>query len=213
MSFLPTANVAFYIQDEYADFTAGSDESFHTEAELDESYNLESAEEESDDESDYEDAEIIQPELSPIKDSKFIVFWSCLLPLFHFCSTCFENTTVTKAVTRGSLLIVSMLCKNSHDTHWQSQPDINGRAGGNVLLAASLLYSGNTFTKIKEMMQNLKVAFFYHASFYRLQRKVLFPAINIVYKIYRNDVIRRCIDRPNDIRLVKLEKSGETLSA
>ena len=193
LSFLPTANVAFYIQDEYADFTAGSDESFHTEAELDESYNLESVEEESDDESDYEDAEIIQPELSPIKDSKFIVFWSCLLPLFNFCSTCFENTTVTKAVTRGSLLIVSMLCKNSHDTHWQSQPDINGRAGGNVLLAASLLYSGNTFTKIKEMMQNLKVAFFSHASFYRLQRKVLFPAINIVYKIYRNDVIRRCI--------------------
>ena len=162
---------------------------------MDESFNIESEEEDSNDESDYEDTEIIRSELSPITDSKFIVFWSCLLPLFNFCFQCFENAAVTKTVTRGSLVIVSMFCKNGHTTHWKSQPDINGTAGGNVLLAASILYSGNTFTGIKEMMENLKVKFFSRSTFHRLQRTVLFPAINMVYKVHRNNVIHRCVSQ------------------
>ena len=152
---------------------------------MDESFNIESEEEdsndESNDESDYEDTKIIQSELSPITDSKFIVFWSCLLPLFNFCFQCFENAAVTKTVTRGSLVIVSMFCKNGHTTHWKSQPDINGTAGGNA--------------GIKETMENIKLKIFSRSTFHRLQRTVLFPAINMVYKVHRNNVIHRCFSR------------------
>ena len=160
----------------------------------------------SEDEIPFEEDETIKefttvPSSSPILDTKFLVFWSCLLPLFRVCQTCLQDATVTKVFTTGSALVVSLLCKNNHSTEWRSQPRIKQMNAGNVLLAAAVLYSGNTFARIKEMMNIANVKFFSHTTYDRLQRSLLFPTINKVYKSTRDTIIRR-ITLQNEVNLI-----------
>ena len=49
------------------------------------------------------------------------------------------------------MLIVNMICRNHHATEWCSQPNIQGMATGNLLLSVSILFSGNTFQRTKEI--------------------------------------------------------------
>ena len=44
-----------------------------------------------------------------IPSSKFLVFWSSLLPLLRVCCTCLQDATITKVFTTGSTLVVSLL--------------------------------------------------------------------------------------------------------
>ena len=65
------------------------------------------------------------------------------------------------------------------------QPRINGMARGNLVISASLIFSGNTYQRIKEFMDIAKIPFFSRTTFYDIQKKFLFPAIHRVYTINR----------------------------
>ena len=200
LSFSPTACVTFTIQsesplrfDEPPDFDIYLPDEQH-----DESFHVEETSSSDDGEEDnIFDTFSKHPNNSAQKDCKFIVFWSCLLPLLRICLTCNTTATVTKVFTKGSMVIASLLCSDNHVTKWYSQPHIGGSAAGNILLAASILYSGNTFTRIKEMMNIANIQFFSHSIFVRLQRNVLFPAVNKTYKLHRNNIYNRCAAEPN----------------
>ncbi|XP_057303923.1 uncharacterized protein LOC130641224 [Hydractinia symbiolongicarpus] len=99
-------------------------------------------------------------------DAQFLVFWSCLLTLFQVCFTCLQKTCITRVVKRGTLIIVTSICPNKHVFSWQSQPIVNGRAAGNLLLSAAILYSGNTYARIAEMMSILRLQFISKSTFY-----------------------------------------------
>ena len=178
ISFLPNDDVCFYVQNEPC-----VDEDYDSavvKVDLDSSYCPSLSEESSEDEdTTYEHAPRND---DPIMGEKLIIFWSCLLPLFRFCLRCFESASIKKLFTRGSSVMVTMMCTKGHVCTWKSQPEINGTSAGNVLLSASILYSGSTFSKVSEMMKIMNVKFFSEKTFHNIQSSVLFPAVNALYR-------------------------------
>ena len=131
-------------------------------------------------------------ETTPVSEPKFLVFWTCLTSLFQFCSTCFREATITRVIKRGTLLIVHTTCPKKHLHKWHSQPIINGTGAGNMLLYAAILFSGNTFARISEMFNMLKMHLFSEPMYYQIQKSVLFPKLNTLYKHYRNYIYQTC---------------------
>ena len=56
---------------------------------------------------------------------------------------------------------------------------------GNINISAGILFSGNTFQHIKEVMNITNVAFISQSTFYSIQKKLLYPAIHRVYTTNR----------------------------
>ena len=96
------------------------DQSFTIDSESD----AEHSEEETDDEEHDSSCDVNQ--------SNFIVFWSCLAPLFRFCSICFKPASIEKILVKGTLLIVHILCVANHESKWFSQPLIRHEPVGNL---------------------------------------------------------------------------------
>ena len=129
---------------------------------------------------------------SPATDPKCLVFWSCLLQLFKYCFKCLSGTKITKVRTRGSLLSVTMRCENNHQRTSKSQPILNDYGAGNLLLAASILYSGNTYMRIMEMLKMINIHSFSKTAYYNIQKTILYPVLNRVYKVQRNILLNQC---------------------
>lgn len=97
-------------------------------------------------------------DISPQKDNKYIVFESQLRELFQTCTTCLQKREV-KFISRGTLLRVECSCSDEHRFIWESQPYIGNKPAGNLLLSASILFSGSspvTTLRMLELM-NIKV--------------------------------------------------------
>ena len=159
-----------------------------------------------------EDSEIRDPNFEPDVEAesqqakalpehtKLVVFWSCILPLLQNCMLCRQTAFIKKTFFKGTQLIVDLICKNHHETKWYSQPNERGYAVGNLSLSASILFSGNTFQRIKEMMSIAKIPFMSHVTFNRIQKRFLFPAIHRVFTTNRTLLLE--FIRPNEIELL-----------
>ena len=76
--------------------------------------------------------------------------------MFVICFTCFKpNAEVSKTLV-GSMVEIHTLCVDGHKNKWQSQPKIDANIAGNVLLAGSILFSGNSFQNINSFAQRLE---------------------------------------------------------
>ncbi|XP_070548761.1 uncharacterized protein [Ptychodera flava] len=115
-------------------------------------------------------------------DRKFIVFESCLDILFKRCSECGEIVTEVSRSTNGSMLTVKMTCIRSHNVIWRSQPIINRMSVGNLLMAAAILFSGNTFNRIAQCFSFLNLTFFSEVTYLSTQNRYLFPVINTAWE-------------------------------
>ena len=151
----------------------------------DKSFSMETASEieNTKEETESEDEDICDN--NDVMSSSFIVYWSCLLSLLRFCFTCYQPTKVKKIVVKGTLLIVNLICPANHSHQWLSQPMVRCQPSGNLLLSSSILISGNTYQRIKELMDIAKIKFFGKVTYYRIQKKYLFPAIHKVYCTHR----------------------------
>lgn len=93
---------------------------------------------------------------------------------------------VKNEITKGTVRKVTLICESNHASYWLSQPRHNERqCTGNLLLAASILFSGNTYQCIKEMMDIAKVSFFSKMTYYCTRKSFLFPAIHKDYSTHR----------------------------
>ena len=81
---------------------------------------------------------------------------------------------------KGSMLIVTLLCAENQETVWYSQANLSNMAAGNIFLSAAILFTGNTFQPIKEVMDMINVSFISHITFNKILKKYLFPAIHRV---------------------------------
>jgi MFS superfamily sulfate permease-like transporter len=63
------------------------------------------------------------------------------------------------------------------------------------MLSAAILYSGNSYIRISEMLGMINVAHFSQTVFYRIQKTLLFPTINTFYKRHRNEIVKQCAVR------------------
>ena len=90
---------------------------------------------------------------------------------------------------KGSVLIVTLPCVENHETVWYSQPNLSRMATGNIFLSAAILFTGNTFQRIKELMNVINVCFISHTTFNKIEKKYLFPAIHKVHTTNRQLII------------------------
>ena len=77
----------------------------------------------------------------------------------------------------------------SQQTQWSSQAVIGTMALGNLLVAASISFTGNTFTRIKEFCDVLSLSVAKMSSFLKIQKKYLLPVINHFYIKPRNKIV------------------------
>ena len=119
---------------------------------------------------------------SVLDDIKYIVFKSSLLQLFTHCTSCHDECNGKVVYRRGTFIAVKQSCSQcSHERVWTSQPRIKNTPAGNILLSASILYSGATFTKVLRLMSHMRVACVSDRTFYYHQRRYLKPSILSVW--------------------------------
>lgn len=72
------------------------------------------------------------------------------------------------------------MCSNSHVADkWCSQPVLSrGLHGGDLMIASSILFSGNNFNKMELFAKFLQTGFPSQSSFTRLQRRYLVTSVN-----------------------------------
>lgn len=114
----------------------------------------------------------------PDTEKKYLVFKSCLDQLLTHCPKCGQVVIDQKRKTIGSMLSVELTCHDGHVTHWDSQPTIKRKPVGNLLLAASILFTGNTFARVSRLASCLNLQFISESVFYDTQQQFLFPILN-----------------------------------
>ena len=77
-----------------------------------------------------------QPDKNLQPGTKLIVFWPCIVTLPKVCRVCFQPVKICKIFQKGTKLIVDVVCESNHKYSWHSQPNENGRAAGNISIAA-----------------------------------------------------------------------------
>ena len=114
----------------------------------------------------------------PDTDKKYLVFSNCLDQLLKRCPKCGVVVTGQKKKTTGSMLSVGMICLDGHITYWDSQPIMKRKPVGNLLLAASILFTGNTFAGVRRLASSLTLQFISECIFYDTQQRFLFQVLN-----------------------------------
>ena len=93
---------------------------------------------------------------------------------------------------------MEMMCFDGHITHWDSQPVMKTKPVGNVLLAASILFTGNTFAGVSRLASCLNLQFIAHISdsvFYDTQQRLLFPVLNQAWEKEQQMVRQELINK------------------
>ena len=158
----------------------------------------------SDDDMEVEPSEDEFQESPPHREKKFLVFGSCLNELLKRCPECGDAIIQQKNKTSGSMLLVELTCHSGHTKTWESQPVVKRKPLGNLLLAAAILFTGNTFTSISNLASCLNLQFFCERVFYDTQRKYLFPVVNEAWEVENN----KQIDTLTSKAVVNLEGDG-----
>ena len=136
-------------------------------------------------------------DVSASEEKKIIVFESQLDELFKVCQLCGCIIESKKIYYQGSMMIVKFTCLNRHSNTWRSQPLVNGVAVGNLLIPASILFSGNTYQHIHNFVEFLNLQFISSSQFYSTQNKFMFPVINNAWDSSRAGVIQELQQAPH----------------
>ena len=63
-------------------------------------------------------------------------------------------------------------------------------AAGNTLVPAAILFMGNTFQRIKKLMDLINGSFISHTTFNATQKKYLFPAIQCSLSVHDQQAVK-----------------------
>ncbi|KAG0435392.1 hypothetical protein HPB47_018516 [Ixodes persulcatus] len=131
-------------------------------------------------------------------ERKFLVFGSCLRELFAVCQTCYRPCSVFMRAT-GTLLTVRTSCPAGHSHRWESQPSINGRALGNLLISALVLFTGASPTNTLRLLRLMNVQVICSKTFFNYQRAILVPAVEQVWMDEQGKLLEELHDQPLDL--------------
>lgn len=101
---------------------------------------------------------------------------------------------------KGSMLIFTLLCAENHERVRYSQPNLSEMAPEISFSSVTIIFTGNTFQLIKELVDIKNVFFIGHTTFNVIQKKYLFPAI---YRRYTNQR-QLIIDKAREKRSINL---------
>ncbi|XP_041943544.1 uncharacterized protein zgc:158320 isoform X2 [Alosa sapidissima] len=111
------------------------------------------------------------------QEKKVVVSESKVLELFRFCQTCATIIEKREVSYVGSQMRVKWECAEGHSGTWTSCPSERGMPQSNLLLAAAILFTGSTFTKLEEWAKLLNLQIFSSSTFYDIQNSYLHPVI------------------------------------
>ncbi|CAH2321140.1 RNA pseudouridylate synthase domain-containing 1 isoform X1 [Pelobates cultripes] len=137
-----------------------------------------------------------------INERKFIVFESCIDALCYkvTCQSvlnCKGRIIDLKKKTEGTYLHISATCEKGHQfSLWESQPKISKIGAGNILLAASILFSGSHFSKVQELLHIFGLQQISKSAYCRYQHRYLYGSIYYHWQLERDRVKEVCKDRP-----------------
>lgn len=96
--------------------------------------------------SDFNETKLIEEPVDFINERKFVICETQLDKLLNrlFCPECADDTLSIKKTTSGTNVSVKIRCSNNHEVlDWFSQPQIGKMHSFNLLLCASIVFSGN----------------------------------------------------------------------
>ncbi|XP_057317565.1 uncharacterized protein LOC130662674 [Hydractinia symbiolongicarpus] len=169
---------------------ADPDASFNVSSDVD---TVDSSADTADSDVNEQDVDVREGTQSIAPSTMFLVYFEMLKSLFKFCFECGEKATIKKHITKGSMLIVKLVCAGNHEVTWRSQPYLNRIAEGTVRLSAGILFNGLTFQGVKEAFETANVNFISRSQFHELQRRFLFPAINSIFTHYQEATLVRLV--------------------
>ena len=103
--------------------------------------------------------------------------------VFSVCRFCSTRTSNIKKIIVGSLVRISQTCsKCKRKWEWDSQPFISNVPSGNLLISASILFSGLFPAKALRMLKIMNCYSISTKTFFRHQRRFLQPAITSTWK-------------------------------
>jgi len=120
--------------------------------------------------------------MAPQNEIKYLMFHSYLLSLFTQCRSCHLSYIGRISDTRGTCVAVTQDCSHCGN-RWtrRSQPFIRDTPAGNLLLSASILFSGAIPTKVFHPLDHLNMACIKDRTFFDHQKYYLMPSINSVW--------------------------------
>ncbi|KAM4031866.1 LOW QUALITY PROTEIN: uncharacterized protein ACNLHF_019235 [Anomaloglossus baeobatrachus] len=136
-----------------------------------------------------------------VEDRKLLVFESCLDNLIRKVKCQHDpmckSTVSSFKIYEGSFCKIIGRCFQGHKfTIFESQPKIGKLATGNVLIAASILFSGLNFQKVKEFFNLLGFVSISEVTYYRYQSMFLFPAIDHAWTKEKEEFKQKKIQHP-----------------
>ena len=124
-------------------------------------------------------------------EKKFIVFESMLISLFTmFCFKCHHEKPMIEMSTQGTMVKIVQNCQKCKDSFtWSSQPLLRGRhPAGNIILSFATLAAGASISKVLLLLRHMGVACYKARTFFRHQKKFLFPAILSHWEHYQEQM-------------------------
>ncbi|KAK0146349.1 hypothetical protein N1851_014343 [Merluccius polli] len=105
-------------------------------------------------------------------------------------------------VTRASQLKIYWTCLRGHSGEWASCPDQRDMGRNNLPMCAAILFTGATYTDIKDWADLMNIPIPGKTWYYLIQSKYLIPVINNAYKDQQEKIMER---------LIQLSASGEKI--
>ncbi|CAG2245629.1 unnamed protein product [Mytilus edulis] len=128
-------------------------------------------------------------------EPKVIAFESCLKSLFGrvICTDCGEPIAAdaSEIIYNGTAMKVKFLCMKGHQTSWESQPLVNNKPAGNLMVATAVILSGETFARLSHFAEILSLKFIGSTQFYSLQKDIAIPAIDRYYTMQRDVILQQ----------------------
>ena len=139
------------------------------------------------------------------EDRVFLVFEKQLKQLLQRCLKCgslVAQEDVKELQNEGSQLTLELTCANGCSYRWQSQPTLSGTKGeGNLLLAASVFFSGIHFAKFKRFCNNMNLQTICEDTYTRLRKTFVFPVVEKTWAKEQSAVLTDMKSREEEVVL------------
>lgn len=130
---------------------------------------------------------------TPIDNRLFLVFEDQLKQLLQRCLKCGSlvvQEDMKELLNEGSQLTLELTCNNNCSYRWQSQPPMSGTKGkGNLLLTASVFFSGIHFAKFERFCNNMNLKTISEDTYSGLRKRFVFPVIEKMWEKEQSTVL------------------------
>ena len=120
------------------------------------------------------------------------MFEECLLSLFRLCKRCGSSRTHITKQSIGTFVRLKRIFLNCTTTFaWNSQPFLRDIPAGNLLLSASILFSGALPTQVVRVLTNLGCASISLRTYFSHQKDYLQPSILSVWMKEKSSLLQK----------------------